>query len=73
MIGVPERTEAAPYYFTYIDRITGDDIVSRLEKQLEEASSFLARISEEKNPRHLGVGADARVFGTGCEPPGFGR
>jgi len=25
--GVPERSEAAPYYFRYIDRIKGDDVV----------------------------------------------
>ena len=49
MIGIPERTEAAPYYFTYIDRIIGADIVSRLESQLEEATGFLNSISEEKS------------------------
>ncbi|MGN6719292.1 MAG: DinB family protein [Candidatus Binatia bacterium] len=49
MVGVPERTEAAPYYFTYIDRITSGDIIGKLETQLEEASSFLRGISEERS------------------------
>lgn len=49
MIGVPERTEAAPYYFTYIDRVTGDDILGRLESQMEQAGAFLRAISEEKS------------------------
>lgn len=49
MIGIPERTEAAPYYFTYIDRIASDDIMGRLESQLEDATGFLRGISEEKS------------------------
>ncbi len=32
----PERTEAAAYYFTYIDRIQQDDIVGVMESQLED-------------------------------------
>ena len=27
MIGRPEANEAAPYYFGYINRVTGDDIL----------------------------------------------
>jgi uncharacterized damage-inducible protein DinB len=49
MAGIPERSEAAPYYFTYIDRITNPDIVRELEEQLEDAPKFLRRISEEKS------------------------
>ena len=49
MVGVPERSEAAPYYFTYIDRITSGDIIGTLETQLEKASSFLSGISEERS------------------------
>ena len=45
----PERNEAAPYYFTYIDRIASDDVVGVLETQLQEVPSFLATISEEKS------------------------
>jgi uncharacterized damage-inducible protein DinB len=49
MIGIPERTEAAPYYFTYIDRIANDDIIGVLESQLEETLVFMRGISEEKS------------------------
>lgn len=49
MAGIPERDEAASYYFKYIDRITNGDIVGVLEAQLEESLAFLAGISEEKS------------------------
>jgi hypothetical protein len=49
MIGLPERSEATPYYFTYIDRITNGDIVSVLERQLEETDALLGGVSEEKS------------------------
>jgi hypothetical protein len=45
----PERTEAAPYYFTYIDRIPQDDVVGVMESQLEDFGRILAGISEEKS------------------------
>jgi len=45
----PERTEAAAYYFTYIDRIQQDDIVGVLEAQLEDVARILTGISEEKS------------------------
>jgi len=47
--GPPEPSEAAPYYFRYIDRIAGGDIVGFLQTQLNEMSALLARISEEKS------------------------
>lgn len=46
MTGRPARDEAATYYFTYIDRVPGDDVVGVMESQLEEMS-FLLGISEE--------------------------
>lgn len=49
MTGLPESSEAAPYYFRYIDRIASGDIVGVLETQLEEVSALLAGISEEKS------------------------
>jgi hypothetical protein len=49
VIGLPERSEAAPYYFRYIDRIASGDIVAVLQTQLEEMSALLAGISEEKS------------------------
>jgi hypothetical protein len=48
-MGIPQRNEAAPYYFKYIDRISNDDIVSTLAAQLEETVPFLRSISEEKS------------------------
>ncbi|HEV2182783.1 MAG TPA: DinB family protein [Candidatus Acidoferrales bacterium] len=48
-MGRPERSEAAPYYFTYIDQVEGDDILRVLESQLEESLAFFSTISEEKS------------------------
>ena len=45
----PEANEAAPYYFNYINLVPDGDIVSLLEKQMEETSSFLSGISEERS------------------------
>jgi DinB superfamily len=47
MTGLPARDEAAPYYFTYIDRIKSDNIVPVISKQLEEVMPLLRGISEE--------------------------
>jgi uncharacterized damage-inducible protein DinB len=49
MIGRPHSTEAAPYYFTYINQVAGDDAVSAVQNQLEESLAFLSGISEEKS------------------------
>jgi len=49
MLGRPQPDEAASYYSTYIDRIASDDVVSAMEKQLEETDAFLSTISEEKS------------------------
>jgi len=49
MIGLPERTEAAPYYYTYIDRITSPDVVGELQAQLDQLLPELRAISEEKS------------------------
>jgi hypothetical protein len=45
--GRPERAEAAPYYFRYIDLVPEDDVLARLEAQLDEMVPFLGAISEE--------------------------
>jgi hypothetical protein len=47
--GRPEQNEAASQYFLYIDRIAGNDVISALETQTEEASAFLRGISEAKS------------------------
>jgi hypothetical protein len=49
MTARPGPTEAAPYYFTYIDQVPEGEIVDRLHAQLDETLSPLAGISEEKS------------------------
>lgn len=48
-IGRPNSDEAAPYYFTYIDQVADEDVVSLLERQAEEAPAFFGTISAEKS------------------------
>ena len=45
----PQTTEAADYYFKYIDLITSDDIVPAIENQMGEMLQFLSGISEEQS------------------------
>jgi hypothetical protein len=49
MIGRPSSSEAAPYYFNYINRVTGDDILNAMQSQMDETLPFLRSISEEKS------------------------
>ena len=51
MTGRPAPNEAAPYYFTYIDRIASDDAVAALESQLDPTLRLAATISEEQSLR----------------------
>jgi len=48
-IGRPARTEAAAYYFTYIDKVQSEDILPFLSEQLERVGNFLAGIGEERS------------------------
>src|SRR5574338_324935 len=43
-IGRPKRSEAAEYYFRYIDLVPDGDILSALEKQLPETFELLAGV-----------------------------
>lgn len=45
----PGPSEAAAYYFRYIDRIPSDDILGELEAQRKETMALLGDISEEKS------------------------
>ena len=45
----PQTTEAASYYFKYIDLVTSDDIVPAMENQMGEMLQFLSSISEEQS------------------------
>lgn len=51
MIGRPGESEAAPFYFTYINKVSGDDPVGVIERQLEEALALFAETSEETSLR----------------------
>lgn len=49
MIGRPDTSEAVPYYYKYIDQLSGDDPIAILESQREQSLPFLSAISEEKS------------------------
>ena len=49
MTGRPERDEAEEYYFTYIDKVEGDDICAILEAQGPETIAFLQTVSEAQS------------------------
>jgi hypothetical protein len=49
MIGRPETSEAAPYYFNYINQAAGDNPVRLIEAQLDQALPILRGITEEKS------------------------
>jgi hypothetical protein len=49
MLGRPTSTEAAPYYFTYINQVVSDDALPVIERQLQEVLSLCSGISEEKS------------------------
>src|SRR5688572_16950560 len=49
MTTIPDRTEAAEYYFTYIDQVTGGDICEVLDVQLGETVALLQGISDEQS------------------------
>jgi hypothetical protein len=49
MMTVPERTEAAEYYFTYIDQVAAGDIRGILAAQLPETLALLNGISDEQS------------------------
>jgi len=49
MITIPERTEAAEYYFTYIDQVPAGDICEILRSQLPETVALLRAIPDDKS------------------------
>jgi hypothetical protein len=49
MIGRPEIAEAAPYYFTYIDKVSGDEPLRVIVEQLDETLAWCSTISEERS------------------------
>jgi hypothetical protein len=47
----PDRDEAAPYYFTYIDQVPAGEICEILDRQSREASAALQAISDTDSLR----------------------
>ena len=45
----PDRTEAAEYYFTYINQVPGGDIVEILQRQLPDTMTLLEGIPEARS------------------------
>jgi len=45
----PEPSEAAPYYFTYIDQVEGTDPLAVLSRQYAEIVPWLSHITEEQS------------------------
>ena len=48
-VAPPDRTEAAEYYFTYINQVPAGDILTTLEAQESDARSLFETISEERS------------------------
>lgn len=47
MTGRPQQTEAPAEYFLYIDKVTGDDVLSAFQSQMETSLALFSGISEE--------------------------
>ncbi len=45
----PDRTEAAEYYFTYIDQVAGENVCRALEAQMPETLALLGDIREDQS------------------------
>jgi hypothetical protein len=54
-VGRPQEGEVAPYYFTYINLVEGDDPLPALS-QFEKTTTFLRQISEEKSLHRYATG-----------------
>ena len=52
----PQTTEAASYYFKYIDLITSDEIIPTMESQMGETLQLLEGISEEQSLKSYAPG-----------------
>jgi DinB superfamily len=50
----PVAGDAAPYYFTYIDKVEGNDCLAAMTAQLDEALAFFRSISEEQSIHRYG-------------------
>ena len=50
----PDPEDAAPYYFRYIDRVPGDDVLAVLAAQAAELPALLDSVSEERSSYRYG-------------------
>ncbi|MEO7272385.1 MAG: DinB family protein [Vicinamibacterales bacterium] len=49
MSTAPDRSEAAAYFFTYIDKVDGGDILTTLERQLASTVTLLESVDEAQS------------------------
>jgi hypothetical protein len=56
LIARPHESEAAHYYFTYINQIAGDDVLAAIGSQLDETMDLCSTISEEKSLHRYAAG-----------------
>ncbi len=49
MIARPDQSEAAPYYFTYIDQVEGTDPARVMAGQMDDLTRLFEDIAEEKS------------------------
>ena len=49
MRGRPQESEAASFFWKYLDKVEGDDPIATLERQLPEAVALFDGISEERS------------------------
>jgi len=47
MLGRPAKSEAAPYYLTYIDKARGEDPLALMDTQLQDALEMFAGVTEK--------------------------
>lgn len=59
----PTRSEAAEYYFTYIDKIGEGDIRQILSAQLPDVMDFFQSVTEEQSLERNAPGAMDRPAG----------
>ena len=45
----PQPDEVAPYFFTYIDQVAGDDPFQVIKDQLDDCRQVFSTISEQKS------------------------
>lgn len=49
IVSAPDRDEAADFYFTYISKVPGNDVMGVLESQLERTMPILREVTEEQS------------------------